>query len=490
MEKLKSIGIWIRVSTEDQAQGDAPETHERRARLYAEAKGWHVAEVYHLEAVSGKSVMEHPEAKRMLGDVRKGTITGLIFSKLARLARNTKELLEFADYFRDHDADLVSISEAIDTSTPAGRLFYTMIAAMAQWEREEIASRIAASVPIRARMGKQLAGEATFGYRWENQVLVIDEKEAPVRKLIYELFLKHKRKKTVAHELNRMGYRTRGGGEFTDTSVKRLLKNSTAKGVHLANYTTMRNGVWETKPESEWIFTTCPAIVSAEVWDECNRLLDEQTRKRPPGPKSVHLLTGFVTCDCGKKMYIYHRDLVYNCRPCRRRIPAEDIDEIFYEQLKEFLLTEMDVSTYVAKNETRIREKKELLRVTSEKAADIRRRMGDLVNMRLNNELTKEAFMEHHRPLEVQLGQMTANVPDLEAEVSFLTVQNESSDVVLSEAKNLYTRWLAMPLDEKRRIIETITDKIVIGSEEITIKLSHMPQSLQNSGKRQHMVDA
>src|SRR5579863_8565528 len=114
---VKEVGIWIRVSTEDQARGDSPEIHEARARSYAESRGWKVKEVYNLAGVSGKSVMAHKEAKRMMADIKRGHITGLIFSKLARLSRNLREVQDFGDFFRQQNADLISLNEAIDTST-------------------------------------------------------------------------------------------------------------------------------------------------------------------------------------------------------------------------------------------------------------------------------------------------------------------------------------------------------------------------------------
>src|SRR6267154_2517537 len=117
----KQVGIWIRVSTEDQARGDSPEIHEERARAYAIARGWTVRAVYDLAGVSGKSVVEHPEAKRMTADIKRNQITGLIFSKLARISRNLREVHDFGDYFRQHSADLVSLSESIDTTTAGGR---------------------------------------------------------------------------------------------------------------------------------------------------------------------------------------------------------------------------------------------------------------------------------------------------------------------------------------------------------------------------------
>src|SRR3989449_9004643 len=206
--------------------------------------------------------MQHPEAKRMMKDVQRGHITGLVFSKLARLSRNRRELEDFADYFNKHGADLISLSEAIDTSTAGGRMFFHLLGVFAQWEREEITERVNASVLTRAKLGKSINGSAPYGYQWKDRKLVLQPEEAPVRRKAYELFLQHRRKGRVAKLLNAAGYRTRGGVIWRDTQLFRILTDPSAKGTYYFNRF-KHDGSWKLKPkpEDEWGKVECEPIV-------------------------------------------------------------------------------------------------------------------------------------------------------------------------------------------------------------------------------------
>ncbi len=488
VNRAKSVGIWIRVSTEDQARGESPEHHEKRARDYAELKAWRVREVYHLEAVSGKSVMGQPETQRMLADIASGHITGLVFSKLARLARNTRELLEFADIFLAQGADLISLHESIDTTTPAGRLFYTMIAAMAQWEREEIAERVAASIPVRAKLGKPLGGQAPFGYEWKDRHLVPHPEEAPVRKLIYELFLQHQRKKTVARLLNDAGHRTRTGARFSDTTVDRLLRDSTAKGERRANYTKSLgdNKGWVMKPESEWVLTPVEPIVTEELWDQCNLSLRDRANGKKPARKPVHLFAGLAYCTCGQKMYVPSNSPKYICYRCRNKIPVTDLEGVFHEQLKSFFFSSSEITAYLEQADQTIKEKQELLGTLETEAQKTKREMDKLYNLYLADEISREGFGDRYHPLEEREKQIADQMPHLQGEIDFLKVQYLSSDEILTEARDVYSRWLELEQAEKRKIIENIMEKIVIGKEDVAISLCYLPSSAEIMAERQH----
>jgi site-specific DNA recombinase len=486
----RNIGIWIRVSTEDQALGESPQHHEHRARAYAESKGWTVREVYDLAGVSGKSVMEHPEAKRMLADVKRGHISALIFSKLARLARNTRELLDFSDIFRAQNADLVSLQESIDTSTPAGRLFYTMIAAMAQWEREEIADRVKASVNVRAKLGKPLNGTTPYGYQWKDKKLVPHPEQAPIRKLAYELFLEHRRKGVVAQILNDRGYRTSTASKWRDISVSRILTDSTAKGVRRYNYE-RRIGTWksEARPESEWITVPVEPIVPETLWNQVNQILEEQTKAaKRPGKKPAHLFAGLAFCHCGKKMYVPSNMPKYVCLECRTKIPITDLEGIFYDELKAYFTNPEAVASHLLNAQNNLKEKEQLLQVQKGEIAKVREQMKQAQELYFGKHITPDGFGELYQPLEQRLTELQSELPKLEAEVDAMKINNISADEVLSEANELYSRWPKMPIEDKRRIVEGILEKVVIGPDDgVELTLAYLPTSEKMINSQQHL---
>ena len=479
MPEIKPVAIWIRVSTEDQAQGEIPEHHEHRARMYAEVKGWQVVRVYDLSGVSGKTVWEHPEANAMRDDIAAGRVKALIFSKLARLARNTRELLDFADFFQRSGADLVSLQESIDTSSPAGRFFYTLIAAMAQWEREETADRVRASVTTRAKLGKSLGGAAPYGYRWEEKRLVLDEFEAPVRALMYELFLKLRRIKTVADELNRRGHRTRRGAKFTGTTVRRLLKDPVAKGERRVNSTrsTGDGKHWERKPESEWETIEVPAIIEPAVFDQVQAIFAGIADGRTPSKRVTYLFSGLVYCTCGTKMYRPSNMRKYYCRGCLNKLPEADMERVFAEQLRAFFLDPEEIKAQVEAGQERLVEKRSLLQSLLAEQRALQRQMDQTYQLYLDGVLDSRGFGERNGPLEARRRELDAEAPRLQGELDALLIDQASVDVIVEQARSLYDTWGDLTFQEKRVVVETIVERVTVGDDEIVIAMAYVPYS-------------
>ncbi len=476
-EYMKKVGIWIRVSTDMQAQSDSPKHHEERARAYALSKGWEIVTVYHLEAVSGKDVMHHSEAVRMLGDIQHGRITGIIFSKIARLARNTMQLLEIAKIFESYEADLISLAESIDTSSPAGRFFFTLISAMAQWEREEIGARVKASVKVRAKLGKPLGGVAPYGYAWEGKDFVLNEEEASVRKYMYELYKKHKKKKSVCRILKKEGYRTRKGNDFLPLTLTRLLRDPVTKGLRRVNYT--QKGTDSTprglKPSDEWIFQEAPAIVSEELWQEVNDILDSQMHKKNyPRNSRTNIFTGFAYCACGGVMHVRTVSPRYVCQKCKRKIRPEDLEHIFYTSLSDYIHNEKSIQNINNQHEDKIVLEKKLLQTLISNKEKLQRRIEQLFKLNQEGQLLTENFKEHYDPVHAEYQNVSTSVEDKEREIVILCEHLESSEGMVQDAQVLYADWKQLSNPEKRSLVEAITERITISDTDINIQLRRL----------------
>jgi len=433
--------------------------------------------------------MQHPEAKRMMKDIERGHITGLVFSKLARLSRNRRELEDFSDFFNEHEADLISLSEAIDTSTAGGRMFFHLLGVFAQWEREEITERVNASVLTRAKLGKSINGTSPYGYVWKDRKLIIKPDEAAIRRKAYELFLQYRRKGQVAKELNAAGYRTRNGSIWRDTSILRILDESSAKGVYVFN--TMRmTGSWRTelKPESEWGRAECPPIVSEDLWRQVNQIIEEQLKAwKKPGKPPVHLFSGLAHCSCGHKMYVSANSPKYFCRKCCNKIAIVDLENIVREEMKMFFGQTERIAGHLQAADKNLAEKLALLDTHRREIQKVREEMHQTHQLYLKQQISGDGFRDLYGPAEERLKQLNEELPKLEAEVDLLKVNKLSADDVLREAHSLYERWPQMGVPQKRSIVEAIIEKVVIGDGEINITYSHLPSSEEQCKNQQRL---
>lgn len=476
------IGIWIRVSTEDQARGESPKNHEARARMYAELKGWSVVEVYDLSGVSGKQVSEHPQAQRMFSDIASGKIQGLIFSKLARLARNTRELLDFSDFFQKHNANLVSLEESLDTSTPAGRLLYTVIGALAQWEREEISARVAASVPIRARQGKPTGGRGPFGYMWgENKLLVPNPQEAPVVKRAFEIYLETGKLLTACERLTAEGFRSRKG-TFRPVTLKRLLSDTVYKGLRRANYSKSKGQKksWVLKPKEEWVYVQVEPLIDEATWEKVNALLLKNARHSVKSvPKEgKYLFSGLLVCSCGTKLYVapYKGMKVprYVCRECRFKLNEDVLEEHFQTALKTMIVRPEELKA-VRDYEAECREREERLSWLRREIKNVEGKIDTLLDLVGDQTIDRVTFSERFMPLKDRKEQILSEIPRLQAEIDFSKANAVSKEYLLERATNFASMWPILNDDEKRRLVQDLVDQIEIRDDSLHFVLSYNP---------------
>jgi len=279
-------------------------------------------------------------------------------------------------------------------------------------------------------------------------------------------------------------------GPFTDTTIDRLIRDSTAKGQYRSNFTKLVGGSkgWIFKPEHEWVVTPVEPIVSEELWEQCNALLESRlVRRARPGPRPVHTFTGFVFCACGQKMYVPSHTPKYLCTACRTKIPVVDLDNIFHEELKGYLLDPVKVTDYLKRGSETLADREKLLDTLRSEQRRLKDEVESTFKLYHSGGLTVEQFKARFQPLEDRQQQLAAELPRVDGELAFLKIEGLSTEHIMAEARDFYARWPKMVPDEKRRIVEALVKTIVVAKDQITINLCYSP-SFENMAERQRIV--
>src|SRR5882672_4034710 len=147
------VAIYARVSTTNHGQDVSMQTRE--LRQFAEARAWTVAGEYIDAGVSG-SRDSRPELNRLMADAHKRRFDVVCVWRFDRLARSVSHLLRALETFKALGIEFVSYSEQMDTSTPAGKMVFTVLGAVAELERSLIVERVRAGLRNAKAKGKRL----------------------------------------------------------------------------------------------------------------------------------------------------------------------------------------------------------------------------------------------------------------------------------------------------------------------------------------------
>src|ERR1700746_3589802 len=150
---MKRGALYMRVSTK--GHGQTTETRAVALREYATHRGFEIVEDYRDEGISG-SKDSRPALDRLMKDARGGKFDVVIVARFDRFARSVSHLLRALDEFNHLGIDFISLSESIDTSTPVGKMIFTVLGAVAELERNLIKERVHMGINRARKEGKQL----------------------------------------------------------------------------------------------------------------------------------------------------------------------------------------------------------------------------------------------------------------------------------------------------------------------------------------------
>jgi len=298
--------------------------------------------IYEDEGFSGKNTAR-PEFQKMLAAVKVGEINCVICYKLDRISRNVGDFAQTYETFEKHRVDFLCAGETYDTTTPAGRAMMGMVSVFAQMEREVTAERIRDNMHLLARSGRWLGGHTPTGFKSSKEEridvegktrsafkLVPVKKEMELVEFIYQKFVELQSVSGTMRYLVAHNIRTKNGNDFTNISVRELLRNPVycIAGQEAGDYFREKDAVIcfekneldnkhgfmpynrtssgkdrQTKNEiDDWLIAVGKheGVIQPGTWVKIQRILDAKREKnksivRTPY-KSEALLSGLLVC--------------------------------------------------------------------------------------------------------------------------------------------------------------------------------------------------
>lgn len=471
-EKIKSAGIYIRVSTFDQArEGFSLREQEERLKEFCKFKRYNIYKVYQDAGISAKND-KRPAYQEMIEDVKKGNINVIVALKLDRLTRSVYDIEKLMKFVNDYEFDIDCMADESNTTTSNGRMVMRIMTSVSQNEIEKCSERTKFGMAGAIKNG-HIPNRTGLGFKRENKKLVPDPLTKDIIVRIFDLYLEGKSHQAIANIYNKE--KVLGKTNWYDSTIQKILSNELYKGDYVNGKRTKHPTYYENVIEP---------IVSKEKWESCQyqKLRNARHYERTATylftnklkcSKCGNFLGGHATTKTNGKKYYY-----YKCNTCKTYFNEIDIEK----ELKAFMLElakqdDLINNYYTPFIKSKLEDKTEDYK---KEIKDLDKQLDRIKTAYIKGVVKLEDFDKEIKHIEYQKSDLEKRqkgqkqYEDLSFTLNDLLIIQDIQEIEFYTNPDVLNNWSNKSKEDKQKIIGKYIDNITIEKKNNKFEISNI----------------
>jgi resolvase domain protein len=342
----KIAGVYIRVSTEDQArEGFSLGEQEEKLLALCKFKDLEVYKVYKDAGISAKDMEHRPQFQEMLKDMKNGKINYIVAYKLDRITRSVRDLEELISVLEQYNCFLLCDRDDVNTSTANGRFFVRMLTVLSQLEIEIVSERTKFGLNGAIKSG-HIPGQRPFGYKSaDDKKMIIDNATRPYVEKIFDMYLEGKSFQQIANYFEENNIYPKK--KWKDTTIQKIIDNK----IYMGDYEQYKRIGKQENLEPIVYMNVVEPIISRAKWEECQR--QKERNQRTYTRDRIYTFFQRLKCpNCSrimkckgsggtKRKYIY-----YTCEHCHINFNENHVELLLKDFIYDLLEYDMVVKKF------------------------------------------------------------------------------------------------------------------------------------------------
>ena len=342
----KIAGVYIRVSTEDQArEGFSLGEQEEKLLQLCSFKELEVYKVYKDAGISAKDMEHRPQFQEMLQDMKEGKINYIVAYKLDRITRSVRDLEELISILEQYNCFLLCDRDDVNTSTANGRFFVRMLTVLSQLEIEIVSERTKFGLNGAIKSG-HIPGQRPFGYtKSEDKKMIVDNATRPYVEKIFDMYLEGKSFQQIANYFKENNIHPKK--KWRDTTIQKIIDNK----IYMGDYEQYKRIGKQENLEPIVYMNVVEPIISRAKWEECQK--QKERNQRTYTRDIIYTFFQRLKCpSCGrimkckgsggtKRKYMY-----YTCEHCHVNFNENYVEALLENFIYDLLEYDMVVKKF------------------------------------------------------------------------------------------------------------------------------------------------